>query len=232
MKCRWRAAMRRAIRVASSLRYTRRPSKRPPTRVSRERRFKPEQATMPCPPARRMRSIQAAIAPSHGQRSSSDSGIPPCMIPLSILSMLATGWNPSLSATGQGVPQAATRPSSCRIRKPHEDDDNGVRSLPLDHGPSLADRLGLGTAWDCLGLLGPRWASGDLPGPPWSAGSERQNHSTVGLGPRPLQRRRRADPDGSSPRALAGQLRGKGDAGWEGGGWRRPTMEPQAMGWH
>jgi hypothetical protein len=53
-----------------------------------------------------MSSIQAAIASSHGPRSSSVSAMPAC-----ILSMLASGWNQSASANSQCSRAASNAPT-------------------------------------------------------------------------------------------------------------------------
>src|ERR1700683_5432060 len=59
-----------------------------------------------CPPEQRVLSIQAATASSQGQRSSSVSGIPLC-----ILSTLEAGWNQSASSNSQRRCNARSAPT-------------------------------------------------------------------------------------------------------------------------
>ena len=61
---------------------------------------------MACLPARRVLSIQPAIAASQGQRSSSVSGVPRC-----ILSTLAGGWNQSASSNSHRRRDASSAPT-------------------------------------------------------------------------------------------------------------------------
>src|ERR1700728_3240982 len=83
-----------------------------------------------CPPEQRILSIQAATAFSQGQRSSSVSGVPLC-----ILSTLEAGWNQSASSNSHLRRRARSAPT---VDFPHPETPITITTLGAEwEAPSI-----------------------------------------------------------------------------------------------
>src|ERR1700730_17982145 len=83
-----------------------------------------------CPPEQRVLSIQTATASSQGQRSSSVSGVPLC-----ILSTLEAGWNQSASSNSHRRCKARSAPT---VDFPHPETPITTTTLGAgSKGPSV-----------------------------------------------------------------------------------------------